>query len=67
MSYEPLGNGPNESRAEEVIGWYQHYMGVEIDHLREEYEYYAENDDQPEPSYSLKAAAANRLNEQELQ
>jgi hypothetical protein len=61
-SYEPKGKGPYESRAEEVIDWYQHYMAVSIEELALEYMAKV-GSEESDPSKAMEMAVEERSGE----
>lgn len=59
---EPKGNGPFDSRAEEAIDWYQHYMAVQIEDLALEY-ISKKGSEGPDPSPMMEKAIEARSEE----
>lgn len=62
MTTEPFGNGPYDSRAEEAIDWYQHYMSIQVEALGMEYAMKATNEDS-EPTVPMEEAVKARREE----
>lgn len=62
MTHPPKGNGPHDSRAEEAIDWYQHYMAVGVKDLALDYMMRVQSE-KSEPPVPMEKAVEARQDE----